>query len=51
MSPESEPVAFKAHELVVEGLAFSPDGKILASGGWDQLARLWAAAVVAKPPR
>lgn len=32
---------FKAHENGVRALAFSPDGKILASGGKDNLVNLW----------
>ena len=36
-----ERVALKGHTQVVEALAFSPDGGMLASCGWDNSVRIW----------
>ena len=39
--PKASEIA-KAHDAIVYSLAFSPDGKMLASGGFDNLIHLWA---------
>jgi WD40 repeat protein len=36
--------ALKGHYWVVHGLAFSPDGKTLATGSWDFNVKLWDVA-------
>ena len=33
----------KAHAGLVSALAFSPDGRLLASGGWDRQIKIWSA--------
>jgi WD40 repeat protein len=40
----ARPVARMTHDADVTTVAFSPDGKRLASGSWDNTARVWEAA-------
>jgi WD40 repeat protein len=40
----THPVILKGHSQLVEAVAFSPDGKSLASCGWDNSVQIWDVA-------
>jgi WD40 repeat protein len=39
--PAGTPIVLQGHAGIVKSLAFSPNGKLLASGGHDGMVRLW----------
>jgi serine/threonine protein kinase/WD40 repeat protein len=43
----AEVVSISAHPSFLFGLAFSPDGRMLATGGTDQLIKIWDVAALA----
>ncbi len=45
-----EPILLQGHRGGVNDLAFTPDGKFLSSGGWDNTIRIWdITAILAAP--
>jgi len=45
-----EPILLQGHRGGVNDLAFTPDGKFLSSGGWDNTIRIWDIAAILTDP-
>jgi WD40 repeat protein len=46
MDPAIEPIVLLRHGAGVTSVTFSPDGRWLATGSWDDIARLWDLAAL-----